>query len=96
MLMQGYLEPGGYLGPQDHPIEEFYYGLSGELEFTMEDKVYHLKPGDVTWTGVGAMHYWRNKGKVPYRWLETHVPEFPPVSGVRNYPYWDKLRDAKK
>lgn len=96
MLMQGYLEPGGYLGPHDHPIEEFYYGLSGELEFTMEDKIYHLKPGDVTWTGVGAMHYWHNKGKVPYRWLETHVPEFPSVTGVRIYPYWEQLRNPKK
>jgi len=93
LLMRGVLEPGGTLGPHDHPIEEWYYGLSGELEFTMEGKRYHLRPGDVTWTGVGAMHYWHNAGKAPYHWIETHVPEMPTVHGSRNYPYWEKLRD---
>jgi quercetin dioxygenase-like cupin family protein len=94
LLMRGFLEPGDYWGPHDHPIEEWYYGLSGELQFTMEDKVYHLKPGDVAWTGVGAMHYWNNKGKNPYRWLATYVPEMA-GKGFRNYPHWDKLGNFK-
>ena len=96
LLMIGILEPGGIIGPHDHPIEEWYYGLSGELEFTMEEKVYHLHPGDVTWTGVGAMHYWHNTGNVPYRWIETHVPEMPTLYGSRNYPHWEKLRNLQK
>lgn len=91
LLMRGTLAPGGILGPHDHPIEEWYYGLSGELEFTMEGKLYHLRPGDVTWTGVGAMHYWHNAGDVTYRWIETHVPEMPTLHGARNYPYWERL-----
>ena len=96
LLMIGVLEPGGDLGPHDHPVEEWYCGLSGELEFTMEGKLYHLKPGDVTWTSVGAMHHWHNAGNVPYRWIETHVPEMPRLHGSRNYPYWEKFRNLKK
>jgi len=96
LLMRGVLEPGGTLGPHDHPIEEWYYGLSGELEFTMEGKKYHLRPGDVTWTGVSAMHYWHNAGNVPYRWIETHVPEMPAMYGIRNYPFWEQLRNLSK
>jgi len=96
LLMRGVLEPGGNLGPHDHPIEEWYCGLSGELEFTMDEKLYHLKPGDVTWTGVRAVHRWQNKGKVPYHWIETHAPEMPRLHGIRNYPAWEKLRGSQK
>jgi quercetin dioxygenase-like cupin family protein len=92
LLMRGVLGPGGIIGPHDHPIEEWYYAISGELEFTMEDKVYHLKPGDVTWTGVGAMHYWHNAGTEPFHWIETHVPEMPTLNGSRLYPYWEQFR----
>jgi quercetin dioxygenase-like cupin family protein len=96
LLLRGTLAPGGFLGPHDHPIEEWYYGLSGELDFTMEGKVYHLYPGDVTWTGVGAMHYWNNTGKETYCWMETHAPELPTTNGPRNYPYWERLRNVEK
>ena len=96
LLMRGVLEPAGTHGPHDHPIEEWYYALSGELEFTMEGKLYHLHPGDVTWTGVGAMHRWQNKGTVPFRWFETFAPQKPTVHGERNYPYWEKLRSLQK
>lgn len=95
LLRRGLLEPGDYWGPHDHPIEEWHYALTGELEFTMEEQLYHLKPGDVTWTGVGAMHYWNNKAKIPYRWIETYVPEWS-LHGFRNYPYWDKLGNLQK
>jgi mannose-6-phosphate isomerase-like protein (cupin superfamily) len=91
LLMRGVMEPGGDLGPHDHPVEEWYCSLSGELDFMMEGKLYHLKPGDVTWTGVRAMHRWQNKGKVPYHWIETHAPEMPRLHAVRHYPFWEKL-----
>jgi mannose-6-phosphate isomerase-like protein (cupin superfamily) len=95
LLMRGELAPGGTLGPHDHPIEECYYSLSGELEFEMEGKIYQLRPGDMTWTGVGARHTWRNKGNVPYRWIETHVPELPEQYGIRDLADWDKLRNLQ-
>jgi mannose-6-phosphate isomerase-like protein (cupin superfamily) len=90
LLRRGLLEAGDYWGPHDHAIEEWHYALAGELKFNMEDKIYHLKPGDVTWTGVGAMHYWNNTGEIPYCWIETYVPGMYSPHGLRNYPYWDK------
>ena len=50
----------------------------------------------MTWTGVGARHTWRNKGNVPYRWIETHVPEMPDQYGIRDIADWDKLRNLQE
>ena len=58
--------------------------------------MYQLKPGDLTWTGAGARHTWRNKGKVPYRWIETHAPEFPEQYGIRDLADCDKLRNLQE
>lgn len=95
-LMRGVFAVGGTLGPHDHPIEEGYYALSGEMEFEIEGEIYHLRPGDAVWTGVGVSHTWHNVGNVPFRWIETQAPQFPLQNGSRNYAHWEKLRSLQK
>ncbi len=44
MFMVQY-EPGGFAGPHDHPLEEAYLILEGEVEGTFDGNAYHLGPG---------------------------------------------------
>ena len=53
-------QPGVGIGLHDHTFEEAYFILSGEVEATLDGKVYDLKPGDVVWTGVGCVHAFGN------------------------------------
>ena len=53
---------------------------------------FHLRRGDVAWTGVGASHAFCHTGDVPFRWIETQAPQFPAQNGTRNYSDWDELR----
>jgi quercetin dioxygenase-like cupin family protein len=61
MFMVQY-EPGGFAGAHDHPLEEAYLILDGEVEATFDDETYELGPGDVAWAGVGCVHSFRNIG----------------------------------
>jgi mannose-6-phosphate isomerase-like protein (cupin superfamily) len=91
-MMRGVLAAGGSRGYHDHPVEEFYFALSGETDMEIEGQRFHLRPGDVAWTGVGASHAFFQKGDAPFRWLETQAPQFPAQNGIRNYDEWDMLR----
>ena len=55
MFMVAY-EPGGVAHPHDHPFEESYYMLDGEIDVVADGERYTLRPGDVFWTGVGCIH----------------------------------------
>src|SRR4029079_3610108 len=70
MFMVQY-EPNGFAGPHDHPLEETYMILEGEVEGMFDDATYRLGPGDVAWAGVGCVHGFRNVGEGRVRWLET-------------------------
>ncbi len=94
-MMRGELSPGGVRSYHDHPLEECYFALSGETFMDIEGERFHLRPGDVAWTGVGAAHAFCHAGDVPFRWLETQAPQFPAQNGTRNYADWDKLRAGK-
>jgi mannose-6-phosphate isomerase-like protein (cupin superfamily) len=91
-MMRGEMSVGAYRTRHDHPIEEFYLGLSGEVMMDIEDETFRLGPGDFAWTGVGASHAFRQVGDEPFRWLETQAPQFPAQHGTRNYVEWEKLR----
>jgi mannose-6-phosphate isomerase-like protein (cupin superfamily) len=91
-MMRGLLVQGGMRGYHDHPLEESYFVLSGEAEMQIEGKLFHLKPGDVAWTGVGTSHAFAQIGAVPFRWLETQAPQFPERFGIRNMVEWDERR----
>ncbi len=87
---------GGLCNHHDHPFEETYFMLEGEVDCTFEGEEYTLKAGDYGWTGVGAQHgFFPRKGQ-PARWLEVQVPQ-PPRSGwQRWYSLWDYIEATLK
>lgn len=94
-MMRGEMSVGAYRTRHDHPLEEFYLGLSGEVIMDIENQSFRLGAGDIAWTGVGASHAFRQVGSEPFRWLETQTPQFPPNYGTRNYVEWEKLRAGR-
>ena len=93
MFMVQY-EPNGFAGPHDHPLEEAYLILDGEVEATFDGTHYRLGPGDVAWAGVGCVHEFRNVGEGTVRWLETQAPQPPPRHSYRFARDWSYLENA--
>ena len=90
-MMRGELAIGGVRGYHDHPVEEIYFALSGETDMEIEGQRFHLRAGDLAWTGVGAGHAFFQTGEGPFRWIETQAPQFPAQNATRNYADWEKL-----
>lgn len=90
MFMVEY-QPGGVAQPHDHPLEETYYMLEGEVEATADGDVFTLRPGDVFWTGVGCVHAFHNRSAGRVRWLETQSPQPPANHSYRFNRDWDYL-----
>ena len=93
MFMVQY-EQGGFAGAHDHPLEEAYLILEGEVEAAFDGAKYHLEPGDVAWAGVGCVHEFRNVGDGIVRWLETQAPAPPPRHSYRFARDWSYLENA--
>ena len=93
MFMVQY-EQGGFAGAHDHPLEEAYQILDGDVEATFDGVVYELGPGDVAWAGVGCVHEFRNIGDGIVRWLETQAPQPPPRHSYRFARDWAYLENA--
>jgi quercetin dioxygenase-like cupin family protein len=93
MFMVRY-EPGGYAGAHDHPLEEAYLILEGEVEGVFDGNDYRLGPGDVAWAGVGCVHEFRNDGEGRVRWLETQAPQPPPRHSYRFARDWHYLESV--
>jgi DNA-binding transcriptional MerR regulator/quercetin dioxygenase-like cupin family protein len=49
--------------PYTHDGEEFLYVLRGDLEITVEDELYRLKPGDSFYFESATPHRWKNPGR---------------------------------
>jgi quercetin dioxygenase-like cupin family protein len=92
MFMVQY-EPGGFAGPHDHPLEETYLILEGEVDAEFDGATYRLGPGDVAWAGVGCVHGFRSTG-ARVRWLETQAPMPPPRHSYRFARDWTYLDQA--
>ena len=60
MFMVEY-EPNANAHPHDHPLEEAYYVMHGEVEAWADDEKYVMKPGDFLWAGVGCTHAFYNR-----------------------------------
>ena len=93
MFMVQYV-PGGFAGPHDHPLEEAYLILEGQVEGTFDGTAYRLGPGDVAWAGVGCVHEFRNVGEGPVRWLETQAPQPPRRHSYRFRRDWTYLENT--
>jgi quercetin dioxygenase-like cupin family protein len=92
MFMVEY-EPGGVAQPHDHPLEEAYFVLEGEVEATVDGDTFTLFTGDFLWTGVGCIHAFANRGPRRVRWLETQSPQPPSNYSYRFNRDWDYLAE---
>lgn len=92
MFMVEY-QPGGVAHPHDHPLEEAYVILQGEVEAMADGQHYLLKEGDVFWTGVGCIHAFWNRTDTTVRWLETSSPAPPARHGYRFNRDWEYLAE---
>jgi len=89
-------QPGVGIGLHDHTFEEAYFILEGEVQATLDGKVYDVKAGDVVWTGVGCVHAFKNVSDAPVRWLETFAPQPPKENVFRFMAEWDaKARELE-
>jgi quercetin dioxygenase-like cupin family protein len=93
MFMVQY-QPDGFAGPHDHPFEETYLILDGEVDAVFDGAPYRLVAGDVALTGVGCVHEFSNPGDRLVRWLETQAPQPPTRHSYRFSRDWNYLRDA--
>ncbi|HXF57940.1 MAG TPA: cupin domain-containing protein [Actinomycetota bacterium] len=93
MFMVQY-EPGGRAGAHDHPFEETYLILEGQVEATFDGASYLLEAGDLAWAGVGCVHGFHNPGPGRVRWLETQAPQPPARHSYRFVRDWDYLREV--
>jgi quercetin dioxygenase-like cupin family protein len=93
MFMVAY-QPSGVAQPHDHPFEESYYMLEGEIDAVADGKRYTLAPGDVFWTGVGCVHAFYNTSGKYVKWLETSAPGPPAAHSYRFERDWAYLAAA--
>jgi quercetin dioxygenase-like cupin family protein len=83
--------PGGSIDLHDHPFEEAYFVLEGEVVAEAEGERLSLGAGDFLWTGVGCRHEFRNESHSPVRWLETQAPQPPARHAFRFERDWKFL-----
>jgi mannose-6-phosphate isomerase-like protein (cupin superfamily) len=93
MFMVQY-EPWGVAGPHDHPLEEAYIILDGEVLSRFDGVEYQLGPGDVAWAGVGCVHEFHNQSGERVRWLETASPQPPGRHAYRFRRDWAYLEET--
>lgn len=93
MFMVRY-EPNGVAGQHDHPFEETYLIVDGEVDAVFDGERYRLIAGDVAWAGVGCVHGFSNPADTPVRWLETQAPQPPARHSYRFARDWDYLAEA--
>jgi quercetin dioxygenase-like cupin family protein len=84
-------QPGGIAHLHDHPFEESYYLLEGEIAAVADGQELTLGPGDTLWTGVGCIHGFENTSGGRVRWLETSAPQPPSGHSYRFNRDWDYL-----
>jgi quercetin dioxygenase-like cupin family protein len=92
MFMVDY-QPGAAAHPHDHPFEEAYYMLDGEVDVVANGDRYTLRPGDVFWTGTGCVHAFYETQGSTVRWLETSAPGPPPRYSYRHERDWAYLAE---
>jgi quercetin dioxygenase-like cupin family protein len=92
MFMVSY-QPGALVHPHDHPFEESYYILEGQVDVVADGGRYTLRPGDVFWTATGCVHAFYETQGAPVRWLETSAPGPPARHSYRHERDWEYLAE---
>ena len=84
-------EVGGAAQAHDHPFEETYFFLAGEVQAELDGIPYTLHAGDVVFAGVGSVHGFWNDGPDRVRWIETQAPQPPARNAYRWEPTWRRV-----
>jgi mannose-6-phosphate isomerase-like protein (cupin superfamily) len=92
MFMVDY-QPTAIAHPHDHPFEEAYVFVEGEVHALVDGELMVLHPGDVLWAGVGADHGFENRSSGLVRWIEVQAPAPPPRHSYRFSREWEHLAD---
>jgi quercetin dioxygenase-like cupin family protein len=79
------------LHPHDHPVEEAFYMLEGEVVYMADGEEYALRVGDVAYAGVGCIHAFENRSGRRTRWLESRAPLPPLHHAYRFNRDWEYL-----
>lgn len=83
-------EPGGAAQAHDHPFEEAYVFLDGEIEGELDGEHVTLRAGDVVFAGVGSIHGFYNTSPGRVRWIETQAPQPPARHAYRWLASWER------
>jgi quercetin dioxygenase-like cupin family protein len=83
--------PGGYIKEHDHPFEEAFFFVEGEVEALLDGETYTLRAGDYCWSGAASMHALTNRSDRPVRWIETQVPQPPTRHQARFRNEWERI-----
>jgi quercetin dioxygenase-like cupin family protein len=84
-------EPNGSAQVHDHPFEETYFFLDGEIEAVLDGVEYTVRAGDVVFAPVGSTHGFFNTGKGRVRWIETQAPQPPGRHSYRWVDVWKRF-----
>jgi mannose-6-phosphate isomerase-like protein (cupin superfamily) len=90
MFMVDY-QPTAIAHPHDHPFEEAYVFVEGEVHGLIDGELLVLHPGDVLWAGVGCDHGFENRSAGLVRWIEVQAPAPPPRHSYRFSREWEHL-----
>lgn len=89
-------ELGGAAQAHDHPFEEAYVFLEGEIEAELDGRHYTLRAGDVVFAGVGSVHGFYNEGTQRVRWIETQAPQPPARHAYRWVRTWEQYERTQE
>jgi mannose-6-phosphate isomerase-like protein (cupin superfamily) len=84
-------QPTAIAHPHDHPFEEAYVFVEGEVHALVDGELMVFHPGDVLWAGVGADHGFENRGMGRVRWIEVQAPQPPSRHSYRFSREWEHL-----
>jgi quercetin dioxygenase-like cupin family protein len=83
--------PGGLIKEHDHPFEESFFFVEGEVEALLEGETFTLRAGDYCWSSAASMHALTNRSDGPARWIETQAPQPPSRHQARFRGDWEQL-----
>lgn len=86
-------QPTAIAHPHDHPFEEAYVFVHGEVHALVDGNLLVFHPGDVLWAGVGADHGFENRGSELVRWIEVQAPQPPARHSYRFSREWEHLAE---
>ena len=88
-------EPGGSAQVHDHPFEETYFFLDGEITAELDGREHTIRAGDVVFSGVGSTHGFFNTGSGRVRWIETQAPQPPERHSYRWLDHWKRFEQEE-